>query len=120
MVFTSDRITSNAPTAYFTIPSAARNHQITIIGKNIQYFRLTIFITRSCSFGSARKRASPSKTSPPMDNLTRGVFFTLRTHCRFTFPVLRQNLIITDIVDFLQPTATQSRHEGEPIKTIAL
>jgi len=69
--------------------TAMDDRHTAIIGRNIQYFRATIDITRSCSPGAARKRASPSNVSPPTDNLTRGVCFTFFTHWRFTLPVGR-------------------------------
>lgn len=34
--------------------------------------------------------------------------------------VFRQNLVIVDIVDFSQPTATHSRHEGDLIFAVRL
>jgi hypothetical protein len=39
------------------------------MGRNIQYFRRIAAIARSCSARSVRKRALPSKVSPPMDSL---------------------------------------------------
>jgi hypothetical protein len=65
---------------------------VVITGQNIQYFRRTIAIVRSCSAGLLANRAMPSNLSLPMDNFTRCVFCTLRTHWRFTFAVPRYTL----------------------------
>ncbi len=55
-------------------PIALRTRPSSMIGRNIQYFRRMAAMARSCSARSVRKRASPSKFSPPMDSLTCGVF----------------------------------------------
>ena len=83
----SANTTSNAPVLSRITPMAVRIRPTAITGQNMQYLRRTIAIARSCSARSARKRAVPSNVSAPMDSLTRGVFWTLRTHWRFTFAV---------------------------------
>ena len=80
-------VTSNDPVLSRINPSAVKTRPSAIRGRNIQYFRRIAAIARSCSARSVRKRALPSNVPPPMDSLIFGVFWTLRTHWRFTFAV---------------------------------
>jgi len=86
------KVTSNDPVLSRIRPIALRTRPSSMRGRNIQYFLRIAVMARSCSLRSVRNRAVPSNVSPPIDNLTCGVFCTLRTHCRFTFAVPMKSL----------------------------
>ena len=93
-IFYAAKVTSNDPVLSRINPIAVRTLPSAMRGRNIQYFLRIAAIARSCSARSVRKRALPSNVSPPMDSLIFGVFWTLRTHWRFTIRGANIELIV--------------------------